>query len=345
MSDIALGTASWRSALADWVEVVVPSPSGEVAAIGSLAGDAVVVDLRTGDVIATLADHAMGVLATAWSPDGSTLAVGGQDGAVRRYGGDGRTLGEAALGGWVAALAWSPDGRYLAAAAGRRVHLLDGTGAATALEEQTSTVTALAWSADGSRLGVAAYGGVRWYEPDRLPDTAPARSMAWKGSLLSLVTAPDGRWACSGAQDNSIHLWRLWSGDDLQMSGYPSKVEHLAFHHDSRWMAAACLGEVTVWDFGGKGPAGRAPATGEGHDRHITAIGWQPGGDLLASAGADGRVALWPSPRRAGQTLRAAAVADHDTSASTLAWLPTGDGLLVGRADGAVELLPVERPS
>lgn len=156
--------------------------------------------------------------------------------------------------------------------------------------------------------------------------------------MLSLAIAPNGRWACAGAQDSTIQLWRLWSGNDLSMSGYPAKIEHLAFRPDSRWMASACLGEITVWDFAGRGPKGTRPAAAEAHTRHVAALAWNPAGDSLASAAADGHLVLWPSPTRQGQRLRPIAEVDGGRAAASLAWLPGGDAVVSGWADGCVEL-------
>ena len=199
----------------------------------------------------------------------------------------------------------------------------------------------MAWATNGQRVGVSSYGCITWYDPGNLPNLAPSRTHQWKGSLLSLALAPNGRWACAGAQDASIHLWRLWSGDDLSMSGYPSKIEHLAFRHDSRWMASACLGEITFWDFSGRGPKGTRPASGEAHDRHITTLTWQPAAKVLASGGADGRIALWPSPRKPGQQLTPIGISDGGSGIAGLAWHSAGTSLLVSRADGNIEHRPI----
>ena len=200
-----------------------------------------------------------------------------------------------------------------------------------------ATVTALHWAPNGTRLGATSYGGVSWFDLQQPDLTRPARHHPFKGAPLSLVVDPTGKWACAGYQDASIHLWKLWSGDDLAMSGYPAKIEHLGFRSDGQWMASACLDELTVWDFSGKGPRGRQPAVGAAHDRHISCLAWQPHGNILATGGADGRLVLWPSPHSVKAPLAPVAVWELDAAVSALAWTADGAAVVVGTSDGGVE--------
>lgn len=328
---------TWQVHLGDYAAALALSPDGRRVAAGSLAGDAVIIDVATGDAD-KLTDHPFGVSCASWSPDGTRLATAGHDGVIHLYDADAQSVGCVDVDGWVAALAWSPDSQVLAAAAKRALTLIDRDGQTVhRYGDVSSTITAVAWATNGKRVGVTSYGGITWYDPDTLPNDTPSRTHLWKGSLLSLAIAPNGRWACAGAQDASIHLWRLWSGDDLSMSGYPSKIEYLAFRHDSHWMASACLGEITFWDFSGRGPKGTRPASGEAHDRHITALTWQPAANVLASGCADGRIALWPSPRKPGQQLTPSATTVDGSGISALVWHPAGSSLVASRADGTIE--------
>lgn len=347
----------WRLQLDDYVGALCVDPHGIQVVAGSLAGEAVLVDNDDGRVLARLATHPGngglgGVSAVAWDAQGDRFAVGGHDGVVHVYDRAGGHLRSEQLEGWVAALEWSPTGPWLAVAAGRRLTLIADPvvdAPSRTFDPVGSTITDVAWATNGRRVGVTAYGGVTWYDPDDTSSATPVRTYAWKGSLLSLEMSPTGRWACGGAQDASVHLWRLWSGDDLSMSGYPAKIEHLAFGPDGRWMAVACLGEVTVWDFGGNGPAGTTPASGEAHDRHIETLAWRPDGEVLATGGADGVVALWQAPRRQGAALTPFATiglggpgrGDDRPAVGALRWTPgNGPGslpeLVIARADGTV---------
>lgn len=337
-----IGEVSWQALLGDFVSTISISGTGLIVA-ASLAGDAIVVDVD-GTIVCKLTDHPMGVLSAAWSPNGSRFAVGGQDGLVRVYESGGRELNAIRCNGWIAAAQWSPDGALLAVAAGRSLVVCDADGALVhRYPDVSSTITSVAWATNGRRVGVTSYGGITWYDPDHLPHDAPSRTHRFKGSPLELQLSPNGKWACAGFQDSSIHLWRLWSGDDLSMSGYPAKIELLSFRHDSQWMASICLDELTVWDFSGRGPKGSRPASGIAHERHISTLAWEPAGDRLATGGADGRLVLWPSPKSVNRALVPLETLDHEIAIATLAWLPGGDALMVGRADGTLEHRTIER--
>ncbi len=328
-----LATA-WSQQLSDHVGAVAWSPSGERIAAGSMGGEAVLVDAASGQVCSVVADHGLGVFDLAWSPDGARLASAGHDGRVVVVSGGGAAVAEVRGNGQAMCAAWSPDGGRLAAGIGRELVVVDAAGAPVLrVPQQPSTITDVAWSADSRRVGVACYGGVRWFEPARgVPQ--PARVFDWKGSLLCLHVAPDGRHAASGNQDNSVHVWRLWSGRDMEMTGYPAKIDQIAWHPGSRLLAVAGPGDVTVWDFSGSGPEGSVPRQIDAHEDRLSAIAYAPDGALLATAAGDGWVKLW------GDSDTAPVAAWHTGSGVTcLAWSPDSSVIAVGGEDGRVQRL------
>lgn len=329
----------WQDQLDDHVGALGFNHDGTLLAAGSLGGDAAIWDASAGVNRLDLSPHPMGVLCLCWAPQDNKLAAGGQDGVVRIWDHDSQGLG--AVGShhesrWVESVAWAPTGDQLALAAGRNVAVIapDGTHRHT-VGPHNATVTEVAWSADGSRVGAASYGGVTWW-PVSEPEPKP-RSMEWKGALLSLRVSPDGKWVTGGCQDASVHLWRLWSGDDLQMSGYPTKVEHLSWHPSSRYLAVANPSEITIWDFSGKGPAGTAPRVVEAHEGKINDLAYDPSGRWLASVGDDGRLCLAEGHKPS----RSVAVWQTPEPLTRVVWDPAGDHLAVASTSGVVAVLPM----
>jgi len=329
--------------LDDYVTALAWSPAGDRLAAVSLAGDLALVGASptgTDGQELEAGIHPGGSLCLGWSRDGAVLATGGQDGCVRLHHRDGRRI-VCDLGGWVNALAWSPaDPTRLAVAVGRDTVLLTAEGDLLGRDTGPSTVTSLAWSPDGKRLGAGTYGALSWYGPD---GGQPVKRFEWKGSILALSIAPNGKWVASGNQDNSVHVWRLWTAEELEMTGYAAKIQQLAWDPTSRWLCVGDLGEITCWDFSGRGPRGSRPRSLTGHTRRITALAFS--GPVLASASADGTIRLWRSLSTKPEAvidLNAGAGADAESEIVAMAWHPDGARLAVGTADGRVELVTPE---
>lgn len=323
-------TLPYELRLDDHVTRVAWSADGIHLACATIGGDTVVTRPLDGGRVVQLDRHEPGVLDVDWRDD--ELLVAGQDGRVTRWSAATDTATEVWRGrGWVQAVAWSPVASHWAAAAGRTV-VFDGV----AVDELDATGTDVVWTPDGRRVGVATYGGVRWYDGTT---GAPERRFDWKGSLLALAMAPNGRWLAGGAQDASVHLWRLWSAEELQMSGYPAKLEVLAFDPGSRWLAVGSVGELNLWDFAGKGPRGSRPKRLDGFERRITAVAWTgpPSAPVLAAACADGTVAVWT----VGKAVKRVARYAFDDEPGALAWHPDGRHLAFGTGAGRVGVLRV----
>jgi len=280
----------------------------------------------------TIATHAAEASRARFSPDATSVATASNDATMVVRDLDGAPLHTVTGEGWARDLAWRPDGNELAVAIGREVHRLapDGTKRPVHRDHPT-TVECLAWTNDGRHLGVGTYGGVWWYQGD----PRPLRRFEWKGALLSLTVSPDDGWAASGNQDASVHCWRLWKkGDELEMTGYPTKVQHLAWDTSSKFLAVGNLGEVTVWSFTGRGPKGTTPLQFGAHERHIVGLAYRPtGGDVLASVSADGLLCLW---RPLSDTRSPAVRLDLGVGPTSLRWSPSGERLLIGTDDGGV---------
>lgn len=327
-------TPRWALPADDYVTSLAWSPGGDVLVVGDASGALRAVEGARGTVRWKVDAHAGGVLCAEVSSQGM-LATAGQDGRATLRGlATGRELAVLPSGGgaWVEHLAWRPDGAMLATAAGRSVRFWSAIGEPRVeTPAQASTVAGLAWRRDGAELASICYGGVHFWVPD---DASCARVFAWKGSLISVAWSPDGKVIACGSQDNSVHFWRLSTGNDSEMSGYPSKPRALSWDAKSSLLATSGGEEVCVWDFAGKGPEGSRPRLLKGHGATVQELSFSPRRGMLASAAEDGGLLLW-EPRSSAAPSLAAML---DSPASVLAWHPTEHRLAVACADGAVAL-------
>lgn len=321
------------TAIEDFPAALAWSPDGTTLAVGGGEGGLYRLDAATGEA-QQFGEHLPGVLQLAWQPKGRLLAGCGQDGATRLWDMDAtaaspRTLQRSAR--WPAGLGWRADGQRLAFASGREALVFDADGSPlTTLAGHEVTLSHLAWRGRDELLA-AGNGGLY---VDRV-DTGAIEQFMVEGTPLTLSLSPDNRIAASGLADGTINFRHLNTRKRSRMSGYEGKVEHTTWSGNSRYLATASSGasSIVVWDFGGKGPEGSAPLQLNAHEDRIEALGFQPGGALLVSAGRDWRVALW-RPGKASRT--ALDIQLLDGPAGTMCWSPDGRRLALTQPTGKV---------
>ncbi len=342
-------TAQWRwqTQFCEHVARLALSPDGSLVAVATLAGEVAVVATADGRRVRDLPRHGFGALDVAWSSDGAVLATAGQDGIVRLIdAGSGAVLGEHRASGWASRLAWSKDGTRLAAAIGKDTLLIhrDGTEIGR-FGQMAHTVSDVVWSTDDRKLGVLTYGGVRWFGSGT-PKPTPDRVFAWKGAPLRAAMSPTGKFLVHGNQDNSVHVWRMSSAEEMEMSGYPAKVEVLSWDRTGEWLAVGTIGFTTVWDCSGKGPSGRRAVVCNGPDRRVTALSWQQRGHALIVGSADGTVSWYlPTKAKAAANLQPLGGVDVGSEVSDLAFLSDDRLFVVGCSDGTFGVVATDLPS
>lgn len=347
-------TWRWRHQLDDHVPRAVPSPTGDRIAVASLSGQALVLDASDGAVLTKLPTHELGTLDADWSRDGAAVATCGQDGRVRIVDATtGAVLGEHRGSGWASRLRWSNDGTRLAAAIGKETVMMRRDGSvAGSFGVASHTVSDVVWTADDRRLGVLTYGGVRWFGTGT-PKPRPDRTFEWKGSPLRAAMAPNGVFLVHGNQDNSVHVWRMSTADEMEMAGFPAKVEVIAWDRSGDWLAVGTIGMTTVWDCSGKGPAGRSAIVCEGHDRRVSTVAWTDAAQpTLVSGAADGTIQWYrPTVVRGGTTLQPEGGVMVGGEVVDLALLPAPDDpdapspAVIALHDGMVGLVELPLPA
>ena len=195
---------------------------GHSLATGSRDRAVLVRDSRApGDVISRLAGHRSEVCGLRWSPDGATLATGGNDNALllwcARSGGADPLHRLTAHTAAVKAIAWSPHAHGLLASGGgtadRCIRFWSaGSGAALGTVDTGSQVCNLAWSKNANEL-VSTHGYSQnavsvW----RYPGMARVATLTGHTlRVLYLAVSPDGRTIVTGAGDETLRFWSVFA--------------------------------------------------------------------------------------------------------------------------------------
>ncbi len=157
---------------------------------------------RDGTEVALLpgCEHCTPQWGAAWSPDGSTFALGDENGTLQLYNRTGKPLRGYQSTDDVNSIAWSPDGTLLAA--GREILKADGQHVAGV----NGRVNSVAWSPHGRYVALAAGALINLVRADGA-HTALLRDHT--DQVNRVAWCPTGLLLASASDDKTIRLWQL----------------------------------------------------------------------------------------------------------------------------------------
>ncbi|AZV39504.1 WD40 repeat domain-containing protein [Komagataeibacter xylinus] len=285
--------------------------------------------------VQTVHDGAVLSIAPDAAPTG--FLTGGDDNSLRRIAADG-TVSELAKGRrWIEHITtWAGDkGGVIAFASGKQVELRDAAGRDTLkVLEHPSTVSGIVFDAKGKRIAASHYNGASmWFVQAKVDNP---RQLEWKGSHIGIAIHPAGEALVTSMQESELHGWRLADGHNMRMSGYPTKVQSMAFTRNGKWLVTSGADTIVMWPFFGGGPMGKPPAEAGGIPGIMcTRVACHPVHDIVAAGFADGAVLMVDTN---AQRLLPVSMAGEG-AVTALAFSPDGCALAFGTEDGRAAVI------
>jgi Tol biopolymer transport system component len=238
---------------------------------------------------------------------------------------------------------FSPDGKTIAAGGEDKVILLWDAATGKELQKITANgCVCLAWSPDGKLLASGPGGASKVHDP-QLWDPATGKEVrrctGHANICYNVAFSPDGKLLASASVDRTVRLWDVGTGKGVRvLTGHTSNVLRLAYAPDGKTVASVGDDQtVRLWD----AATGKEKYVMSGHAGQVLAVAFSPDSRLVASGGGDGTVRLWDASsgrelRRFATTppLQVASVCFSRDGRSVAAGLANGHAALIEVATG-----------
>ncbi|MCB0053774.1 MAG: WD40 repeat domain-containing protein, partial [Caldilinea sp.] len=291
--------------------------------------------------------------AVAYSPDGSAIAVGAEDGRARVYDTATHTLRyeTAAADSHTKAIkdiTFSGDGTLLATASGdKEVRIWNAQSGELnqPLPGHTDEVYGIAFApASKNPPGMLLLASAGLDGRIIIWDVAGGfalREIRWSTPVHDVAFSPDGSFMATGAQDNLVVLWDTAPGDVEQwvplyrLPGHTGWVRKVEFSPDGRTLASSSWDNTArLWDT----VAGRTIQSLAGSKGWVYGLAFAPDGRSLVTSSIDGYGRIWNVANEQDLMIERAYGVSNDVRIHSLAYSGDGRYLATGGFDNTARL-------
>jgi WD40 repeat protein/serine/threonine protein kinase len=222
---------------------------------------------------------------------------------------------------FIESLAFSPDGRLVAWGGGFFFR--------ERLPEFTRASVLMLWDVETGEL-------VRTFDAHNVFDEEGRLVEGLNRAVTATAFTPDGRFLISGAEDGTIYVWNVRTGELVrEFTGHADRITQIVVSPDgTRVLTGSADRAAILWDF----ETGQLFRRFTGHTGTVNSVAFNSTGSEILTGSTDGRMIIWDIDT--GQSQQQ--FIGSESPIVSVAFSPTGRQVLSGSLDGRTTLWEVD---